>query len=1030
MKLFPPFFLEESDQSLWREADRVRVRIPLTPKAFALLTYLVTHAGRLIEQDELLDAIWPGAIVEPQAVKKHIGLLRRALGDDPKSPRYIETVNKRGYRFIASIANGTATSSEVLASREGQYLVGRDAALARLRRWWNSAKQGEAQIVFVTGDAGIGKTTLITEFRRQLTSVETSIRIAQGQCIDGYGDEEPYGPILDVFGRLSRGPHSDAVVQVLTRYAPTWLAQLPGVGSSGHRANVEIMGASRQRMLREIVDAFEGIALQHPLFITIEDLQWSDDSTIDLIFYLARRQSQARLMLVITARDLGLPGNGAPTKGLMAELLAHQLGHEIALGPFSASEVRQLVQKQRIDDRSSETLSIILLRQTGGNPLFVTAALEDLKRRTLLVEKDGRWSLRQNEGEIELAVPQNIRLMIEAQIGRLSATEIDALELASVAGQAFDVAAIADPDDPDFSALEDLFERLSSQLRFLNWVGARPTRQAATDRYEFSHAIYRQVLYERLSARRRSTLHRQIGECLVQLYAERPDEIVVELAYHFEKAGEAERCIRYLRRSADIAGSRRAHAEAAAMLMRALTLVTKLHEQARDQTEAELFSALAAQRMAAFDPTAIETYEALARRASELGLIDVQAGALVDLSFYLSLQNGAKCLEVVERAQEISARQEPVKALRTLGACAYRRLAITGWDRQLAQTAESGLRALDENDEGIAFHSLVDLSQLLWMSGSYQHALDLALDVRRRMLEPGVTPDLADFEMAGALVAANKLFLGQWGNAIDELLAELAIAKKNENPHRTMWVHCTLSWVHLHALDYRGALEIGKAGASFFQDESAELTGLATGVPALLHAALICMGSAAAALGNVESATRFLNAAMRDIAEQPVIIDWYWHMQLDLGLTTLHLHTNKLEEAQASAERLYASAISTDERTWRALACETLARVALAKDEIGQASVHIAEAIAELENFDGPIAAWRVHATAARTHHLSGRGAAAEVHLVEARRIVAQLSRSLTRHPDLQRGFMQSAEVLALWPEARLSDQGLVGVST
>ncbi|HEY0802769.1 MAG TPA: winged helix-turn-helix domain-containing protein, partial [Steroidobacteraceae bacterium] len=110
MKVFAAFRLDTLNQCVWRLGDAGREeRILQTPKAFALLAYLVEHAGRLVTHDELLEAVWPGSVVEPQAVRKHILEVRTALGDRPKHSLFIETVIKRGYRFIAAVSESIAS---------------------------------------------------------------------------------------------------------------------------------------------------------------------------------------------------------------------------------------------------------------------------------------------------------------------------------------------------------------------------------------------------------------------------------------------------------------------------------------------------------------------------------------------------------------------------------------------------------------------------------------------------------------------------------------------------------------------------------------------------------------------------------------------------------------------------------------------------------------------------------------------------------------------------------------------------------
>jgi DNA-binding winged helix-turn-helix (wHTH) protein len=162
---FPPFRLDTTNQYLWRSTDeRAEERIALKPKTYSILAYFLDHPGRLVTQHELLDAVWPETYVQPEVVKRHIFDLREALGDNSKTPSFLETLPRRGYQFIAPIHEAGRTCSR---NSPGVKLVGRDRALGELETCLHRAMRGERQIVFVTGEAGIGKTALVNELQRR-----------------------------------------------------------------------------------------------------------------------------------------------------------------------------------------------------------------------------------------------------------------------------------------------------------------------------------------------------------------------------------------------------------------------------------------------------------------------------------------------------------------------------------------------------------------------------------------------------------------------------------------------------------------------------------------------------------------------------------------------------------------------------------------------------------------------------------------------------------------------------------------------
>src|SRR5262245_41067717 len=294
----PAIRIEPENEWAWCGARRLE----LAPRAFAVLRHLVEHRGRLITKDELLTTVWRDAVVSDAALASGIRDLRRALGDSSGAPRYIQTVHRRGFRFIGpvtrsatSIAESRPAEREVSApshaSPAAPTLVGREHQLARLRARLAAALAGQRQLVFVTGEPGIGKTALVEAFGAQAAAANT-LRIGHGQCVEQYGAGEAYLPVLEALGRLGRAAGGERLIEILKQHAPTWLEQLPALLSDRDVVAVRrrAEGASRGRMLRELVEALDALAQDAPLVLLLEDLHWSDTATIELLGMLARRR--------------------------------------------------------------------------------------------------------------------------------------------------------------------------------------------------------------------------------------------------------------------------------------------------------------------------------------------------------------------------------------------------------------------------------------------------------------------------------------------------------------------------------------------------------------------------------------------------------------------------------------------------------------------------------------------------------------------------------------------------------------------
>src|SRR5215510_42575 len=302
MKIFRSFRLDLVNQCLWQGEQRVA----LPPKAFDVLRYLVEHPGRLVTQDELLEALWPETYVNPELIKKYILGIRKVLGDQHAKPEFIETIPKRGYQFIAPVTDHV-TEDHGQLSDHGSKMVGRAGSLGELQAAFKKALRGQRQIIFVGGESGIGKTTLVDSFHRH-ASRQGNVRTARGQCVEGFGGKEPYYPMLDALGHLTRTPNSDTIVQTLAKRAPTWLIQFPSLVRPEQRNALqrEILGATRERMVREICEALESLSSETPILLVFEDLHWVDPSTLDFISALARRREEAKLMLVCTYRPVDM----------------------------------------------------------------------------------------------------------------------------------------------------------------------------------------------------------------------------------------------------------------------------------------------------------------------------------------------------------------------------------------------------------------------------------------------------------------------------------------------------------------------------------------------------------------------------------------------------------------------------------------------------------------------------------------------------------------------------------------------------
>jgi predicted ATPase/DNA-binding winged helix-turn-helix (wHTH) protein len=584
--IFEPFCLDQASECLWDGRQTIKLR----PKSFAVLDYLVRRPGQLITKEELLNAVWPGTFVAEGVLKVVVRQLRGVLGDDPKSPRFIETAHRRGYRFIGQVAerepmketdqqnrqSHSALRSAKLAADFPERVVGRDEALSRMGSWLQKMLGRERQIVFVTGEAGIGKTALVDTFVQRIAA-DGSIRIARGQCLEQYGASEAYLPVFDAIGRLCR--EQTRVIDVLRAHAPMWLLQMPSLMSPSDREILgqEVSGATRERMLREMGDALEVLTAEMPLVLILEDLHWSDYSTLDLVSYLATHRQAAQMMLIGTYRPVDLVLSGHPLKAVKSELLAKQQCEELPLGYLSKQAVERYLSVRFPVNRFSPKLTALLHQRTEGSPLFMVNAVDYLVAKGLITERDDCWELVVEIEKAQVGVPDSIKQMIEKQIDHLDAGDQRILEMASVAGAEFSAHSVAAGFEQDPTLLELRCDQLARQRQFIQDRGSQQLSNGEMlNRYGFIHALYQNVLYDRLPASRRAQVHQRIGAWTEAFYGGHAREIAAELAMHFDRAANYEQAIKYLQQAADNDIRRSAYREAVALSRRGLELVKRL----------------------------------------------------------------------------------------------------------------------------------------------------------------------------------------------------------------------------------------------------------------------------------------------------------------------------------------------------------------------------------------------------------------------------------------------------------------------
>jgi DNA-binding winged helix-turn-helix (wHTH) protein/tetratricopeptide (TPR) repeat protein len=616
---FDRFVLDEANALLTEERRPVR----LEPKALAVLCELARQPGRLATKDALLDAVWGHRHVSESVLKTVISQLRAVLADDAAQPRFIETVSRRGYRFIGGIAasdtpvqamhetGAPRPAAEATAGAEGSVLpvmIGRESALARLRAGWDRAHAGQRQLVWIEGDAGIGKTTLIDRFVAEVGAE----RCARGQCVEQFGAGEPYLPLLEALDALTR--RSPERVASMRQVAPTWLVQLPWLVSESDRTalHAELAGAGQERMVRELWELLARFTRETPLVLVTEDLHWSDQGTLRLMDHFARHRGPLRLLWLASFRLAQVVAEPHPLQQLRAELRLHRLCEELLLDSFSEAELAEYVAHRAPGSDVSPAFVKSLHAHTDGLPLFVASVLDGLLASDAgLPSRDEGWG---GAGEAVWSVPDGLAGAIERQLAKLPPGTSEALGAASVCGMEFRAATVAALLGREPAAVIGACDELVRRRSWLREAAVVALPDGTLDtKYAFRHAVYKHVFYQRLGSAQRIGLHRQAARELEQGRAAGFAATSAAIASHHELGFEPQAAVTHYSAAAEGALGHFAPQEALQLTERARVLLPACAEGTAKQ---ELELSLVATRGVAFSllqgvaaPDTVEAFE-------------------------------------------------------------------------------------------------------------------------------------------------------------------------------------------------------------------------------------------------------------------------------------------------------------------------------------------------------------------------------------------------------------------------------------
>ena len=540
-------------------------------------------------------------------------------------------------------------------------LIDRVNELATLHALIDQAKSGRGQVVLLSGEAGVGKSRLVAETK--VYAAAQDFLLLQGNCFQT-DVSYPYAPLLDLL-RSSAAHLTEALASDLAPFARELHQLLPDIVSlPPDLAPVSSPDPEQEKRLlfTALAQFFINQSVKRPVLLVIEDIHWSDDTSLEFFLYLAKRcagigyPQAVPLQFLLTYRSDEMRSS---LKHFLAQLDRERFAKEIPLAPLTESEVDAMLRAIfALPSPARLELPDLIYALTEGNPFFVEELLKSLITAGDIFYVDGRW---ERKSLSELHIPRSVQDAVQQRTDRLSVDGRRVLILAAVAGRRFDFALLQQltHDDED-QLLQSIKELIAAQL----------VVEESEERFAFRHALTRQAVYADLLVRERKALHRTIAETMERLYGPgRPqgsplhpaplpplhDAHLADLAYHFYEAGAWEKALGYAQRAGEQAQAMYAPRAATEQFTRALDAAQKgampppaLLYRLRGQ---------AYETLGDFDRARLD-YETKLQLARLAGDLHGEWQALMDLGFLWAQRDYAQAGTYYQQALELARRMD------------------------------------------------------------------------------------------------------------------------------------------------------------------------------------------------------------------------------------------------------------------------------------------------------------------------------------------------------------------------------------
>jgi adenylate cyclase len=934
--------------------------------------------------------------------------------------------------------------------------VAREQELADLETHLRSARNGNGHVVFVTGEAGSGKTTLVQEFSRRAQETHPDMIVVAASCHSYHGLGDPFLPFRQILRLLTGGVEAPSAAGLLSRdhvlrlwhlwpqavealvahgpvlidtfvparflieRATTHLSTVPGWLVQLHelmaRKPVQASGQGLQQ--RVIFDEYSAVlavlATQQPLLLILDDLHWADLSSLSLLFHLARCLGRSRVLIAATYRpeEMFLSHTGDPhlLPGLVAEFRRTYGKIGVDLDEAKEVEGRRFLDALLDDEpnRLGEEFRQALFRHTEGHALFAVELLRDLQERgDLRQDEAGRWV-----DEPTLAwdmLPARIEGVIEKRMGRLEKRQRAILSAASVEGEIFTAQVIASVQGMgETPLLRLLSQELEKHHRLVQERAEIRVREQYLSRYRFAHVLFQQYLYNQLGAGERRRLHAEIGTTLEALYGDESAENAVPLAYHFTQAEIWDKAFHYLRTAGDRARQTYAAHEAIAFYTQALAVS---HHMAPAPGPADLLPvyeerALVHMLLTQYDE-AITDFQKMGQLARASLNRQKEGESLSHLAYVHWLTFSAQTTplveayaqEALELARQTGDSRSLAQSFVRLGSVDQVRGDMLEADRKFNHAMQISLQ---EGYRDSLAQSLEFLSMQRYLQADYQQAIQFGREGLAifREFHDGFN------ELRTLSFLCQSLWgAGEYARAFSLLHEGMVKAQEMENRFFVGRLLNTLGWYYREFGDMARAVENDL--------ESVEL-GRMTNISNVEISALVNLGLDHLALGQTAQARAYMEPTLERVQREAFgAHKWRWQMKLLLGLAEVHYATAEYEPALGYMQAGIAEAQATFSHKYVAHGRALRGRLMLTLGQTQAAGRELEQAFTLAEQLHSPALVYPLAYELGWWHESIGQVEAAANLYIKAKAAVASMSTAV-EDDVLRSTLLQSVLVQAI----------------